>query len=382
MPRYPAVSPQIKAIQGGVYSSFAARIAALEGEVYPLNVGDTWMEPLPSARMEALKTDAHPGMHRYTKTRGHPALLEAIAAKRGIDSDRVLVTASGTAGLKVLANALLAPGDEVMILAPYWPLIAGIVRTSGGQAVEVPFLDMGGEDVMARLEAYRTNNTAAIYLNTPNNPTNQVYPKAVVEAIAAFARKHNLWIWSDEIYEDYAYRGAVHPIAQWAPERTFSAYSFSKAYGLAGLRVGYLVGPSAAAVDEVHKVSLYSYYSTPTPGQLSALQALLHGQSWIDAARESYQQAGDHAAQVLGVEPPGGGQFFFLNVAPYLDDRGVHGFLSDCLDHNLILAPGASFGPQNYSSYVRICFTCAPPDVVRRGITTLAELLESKLRKG
>lgn len=380
MPRFPDVAPNIQAIQGGVYSSFAARIAALQGEVYPLNVGDTWMEPIPGARMEALLTDAHPGMHRYTGTRGLPSLIDAIGEKRGIDPGRVLVTASGTAGLKILANALLDSGDEVMILAPYWPLIAGIVRTSGGRPVEVPFLDQGAGAVRARLEAYRSERTVAIYLNSPNNPTNQVYSREVIKAIAAFAREHGLWIWSDEIYEDYAYRGTVHPIASFAPERTFGAYSFSKAYGLAGLRVGYLVGPTDAAVAEVHKVGLYSYYSAPTPGQLSARHVLQHGQSWIDAARESYQQAGDHAASVLGLAPPGGGQFLFLDVAQYLDERGLGGFLSDCLDHNLILAPGSSFGPQNYSTYVRICFTCSPPDVVRRGILTLAGLLDEKSR--
>ncbi|MFT4974634.1 MAG: aspartate/methionine/tyrosine aminotransferase [Myxococcota bacterium] len=378
MPRFPEVAPHVRAIEGGVYSKFAARIAALEGEVYPLNVGDTWMEPIEGARMEDLKTSAHPGMHRYTGTRGMPALIDAIAEKRGIDGERVLVTASGTAGLKILANALLAPGDEVMILAPYWPLIAGIVKTSGGQPVEVPFLDQGGEDIAARLEASRTDRTVAIYINTPNNPTNQVYSLSVIQAIADFARAHGLWIWSDEIYEDYAYRGEVFPIAALAPERTFSAYSFSKAYGLAGLRTGYLVGPSADAIAEVHKVGLYSYYSAPTPGQLSALHVIRHGQPWIDAARESYQRAGDHAAATLGLPLPGGGQFLFPDVSAYLDERGLGGFLSDCLDRNLVLAPGSSFGPESYSEHVRICFTCAPPDVVRRGIESLAELLAEK----
>jgi len=378
MPRFPTVAPHVRAIQGGVYSKFAARIAALEGEVYPLNVGDTWMEPIKGARMEDLSVADHPGMHRYTGTRGMPALVDAIAERRGIDPGRILVTASGTAGLKILANALLSPGDEVMILAPYWPLIAGIVKTSSGTPVEVPFLDLGGEDIVARLEAYRTDKTVAIYLNTPNNPTNQTYPRHVVQAIADFARAHDLWIWTDEIYEDYVYRGELHPIADMAPERTFAAFSFSKAYGLAGLRTGYLVGPSTEAVAEVHKVGLYSYYSAPTPGQLSALHVIRHGQPWVDRAFESYKAAGDHAARALGVPQPGGGQFLFLDVSPYLDARGLQGFLSDCLDRNLVLAPGSSFGPNNYSDFVRICFTCAPPDVVRRGIEIFAGLLDEK----
>ncbi|MEL6341820.1 MAG: pyridoxal phosphate-dependent aminotransferase [Myxococcota bacterium] len=378
MPRYPAVANHIRSIPGGPYSQFADRIAALEGEIYPLNVGDTWMEPMPGARMEDLKTADHPGMHRYTATRGHPALLDALAERRGVTPGRLLVTASGTAGLKILANTLLEQDDEVMILAPYWPLIAGIVNTSGGRAVEVPFLDLGGEDILARLAAHRTDRTIAIYLNTPNNPTSQVYPRAVIEQIAAFAKDHGLWVWSDEIYEDYAYLGEHVSPAQLAPERTFTVYSFSKAYGLAGVRVGYLLGPSDEAIGHVHKAGLYSYYSTPTPGQLSALHVVRNGQPWIEQARERYITAGQKAAETLGLTPPGGGQFLFLDVAPYLDERGMSGFMSDCLDRNLIFAPGSSFGPKNYGNYVRLCFTCAPPDLVQRGMEKLAALLAEK----
>ena len=141
MPRYPAAAPHVTTIPGGVFSHFMSRISTLTGEIYPLHVGDTWMEPLPAARMESLTTAENPGLHRYPPVNGLPALLEALSGRHGVDRSRILTSCGGTGGLKAVAGALLSPGDEVLILAPYWPLIAGIVRTSNGIPVEVPFLD-------------------------------------------------------------------------------------------------------------------------------------------------------------------------------------------------------------------------------------------------
>lgn len=381
MPRYPSTTARVAALPGGVYSKFAARVASLRGEVYPLQVGDTWMAPVESAQMAAFTEATHPGMHRYTPPRGLPALVDFLAEKRGVSAGQVMVTASGTAGLEVLANTLLDVGDEVMILAPYWPLIGGIVRINGAQPVEVPFLDGGADgDVLARLEAQRTERTVAIYLNTPNNPTGRVYAPETVATIAAFARAHGLWIWSDEVYEDYVYSGSHTPMATLAPERTFTAYSFSKAYGLAGTRCGYLVGPSEAAVGEVLKAGTHTYYSAPTPSQLSALAALREGGAWLAHARAQYQAIGEKTADLLGVARPQGGTFLFLDARPFLDDRGLDGFLEDCLDQNLILAPGTSFGAEHYSAFVRLCFTCAPPEVVARGAEKLAALMAARRR--
>ena len=381
MPAFPSTSARIAALPGGVYSKFASRIAALKGEIYPLQVGDTWMAPVESAQMAAFTEAKHPGMHRYTPPRGLPALVDFLAEKRGVSPGQIMIAASGTAGLEVLANTLLDVGDEVMILAPYWPLVGGIVRINGATPVEVPFLDGGADgDVRERLEALRTERTVAIYLNTPNNPTGRVYSRETVEAIAAFARQHGLWIWSDEVYEDYVYSGEHVSMAAVAPERTFTIYSFSKAYGLAGCRCGYLVGPTEAVVGEVLKAGTHTYYSAPTPSQLSALAALKEGGAWLAHAKQQYQAIGERVADILGVARPQGGTFLFLDARPLLDEGGLDGFLEDCLAQNLILAPGTSFGPENYSDFVRLCFTCAPPDVVERGAVKLAALVAARRR--
>ncbi|HCP47572.1 MAG TPA: pyridoxal phosphate-dependent aminotransferase [Deltaproteobacteria bacterium] len=368
-------------LQGSLFSKLAHRIRAIEGEVHPLHVGDTWLEPLDGARMQDLRVTSHPGMHRYAQPHGHPALLDAIEQTRGTDRKRVLVTAGATGGLGALTGALLAPEDEVLILAPFWPLIRGIVLAARAHAVQVPFYDRvgvgaeGAEAVSAVLGAAMSDRTVAIYVNTPNNPTGRVVDGQVLAAVAEFARAHDLWLWSDEVYEPYAFAAPHVALADVAPERTFTAFSFSKAYGMAGNRCGYLVGPTEGeAMSEVRKVSTHTFYSAPTASQLAGAKALQEGDDWLAEARDLYRLAGNKAADALGVARPEGGTFLFLDVSEHLDDRGLQGFLEDCIDQGLVLAPGSSCG-EAYGRFVRLCFTSAEPDVVARGVDKLCSIL-------
>ena len=377
----PRFSPSVQDIAGNVYSALAHRLATYRGEVYPLHVGDTWMEPAEGCRMEDIRVADHPGMHRYAAPQGMPALLDAIAERArqrtGVPTTRenVLVAAGATGGLGAVAGAIVAPGDEVLILAPHWPLITGIVRSFHGVPVDVPFLGAvdSPETAVEAVRAKKTDRTVALYLSTPNNPAGKTIPRSWVEALAAWAQSEDLWIIADEVYEDYSFVGEHTYTRPLAPERTFSTHSFSKAYGMAGNRCGYIVGP-ARAVDELRKIGMHSFYSTPTASQIAALRAMGEiGDRWIANARRLYKEAGDRAAARLGLEPPQGSTFLFLDVAERLDERGLPGFLEDCVERGLFAAPGQSFGP--YPTHLRICFTAAPPDVVGRGVEVLAGLL-------
>ncbi len=381
MPRHPGFSPSVDDIAGAVYSGLAHRLETYRGEVYPLHVGDTWMEPPAGCRMEDLHVAEYPGMHRYAPPQGLPALLDAIAervaARSGAPTRRenVLVATGATGALGAVAGAIVAPGDEVLLLAPHWPLITGIVQSFHGVAVEVPFFGEADspENAVEAVRRHRTGRTVALYLNTPSNPTGRVIPRSWIEALVEWARSEGLWVISDEVYEDYLYEGEHTWTRPFAPERTFAAHSFSKAYGMAGNRCGYVVGP-AEAMKALRKISMHSFYSTPTAAQLAALRVLQGpGEAWVAAARESYRAAGEKAAARLGVEPPRGSTFLFLDIADHLDDRGLQGFLEDGVDRGLFVAPGPSFGP--YPTHIRLCFTAAPPGVVGRGVDVLASLL-------
>jgi N-succinyldiaminopimelate aminotransferase len=125
----------------------------------------------------------------------------------------------------------------------------------------------------------------------------------------------------------------------------------------------------------VRKVSTHAVYSTPTASQAAGLRALDgRGDAWVIEARRLYLEQGTAAAQRLGLAPPEGSTFLFLDVASALDARGLQGFLADCADRGLFLAPGPSFGP--YPTHVRLCYTCSPPAVVQAGVAILASVLE------
>jgi len=366
-----------------VFSPLAARIRSQSesGPIFPLHVGDTWMEPFQGGRMQDLREAEHPGMHRYCETGGIPPLVDAIVEKlravNGLACEReqVLVTAGATGGLACAVGALADPGEEVLILAPFWPLIRGIVQAQRAVPVEVPCYDRvdSPEAAVAAVETLATERSVALYVSTPSNPTGRVLPAPWLEALAEWARRRDLWLLSDEVYEAFVYRGDHVSLGRFAPERTISVYSFSKAYGTAGNRVGYLSGPREI-VAAAHKVGVHSVYHAPTAGQLAALEALRHGEHWVAEAREVYRKAGEGAARTLGMEPPEGSCFLFLDVAQHLGPRGLLGFLEDCLEDGVVLAPGASSG-EAYGSFVRLCYTAAPPAEVAEATRRLARRL-------
>jgi aspartate/methionine/tyrosine aminotransferase len=381
MPRFPGFSDAALSMPGAVYSPFADRIHDHPGPLYPLHVGDTWMEPFEAGRMESLSVEEHPGMHRYCDTRGVPELVNAVVDKvrtrnqLPCERENTLICAGATGALSCAVGAILRPLDEVLILAPFWPLIRGIVQTFGGVPVEVPFYDRV-DSAEAAVEAVReklTPATAALYVSTPSNPTGRVLPESWLVALAEFAKAENLWLLSDEVYEDFLYSGEHYSMGRVAPERTISVYSFSKAYGMAGNRTGYLVGPREA-VDEARKLVTHTFYSAPTAGQLAGLRALESGADWVEKARDSYRGVSQRAASALGVAEPEGSTFFFLDVSSRLDDRGIMGFLADCFEDGVMVAPGESSG-RDYGSWVRLCYTAMPPDQVADAVALLAARL-------
>ena len=383
MPRPPGHSPAAAALRGSPYSTLLASLATHRGEVYPLHVGDTWRQAPEGCRPEELGRGL-PAINRYTDVWGLPELRDAIAARTaartGADVSRgnILVTGGATAGLMAAVGALVSPGEEVLLLAPRWPLIEGHVRMAGAASVEVPLLagvrDHSPEAVVEIVEAHSTKRTVALYLNTPNNPSGRLIPRPSLAALADWARRRDVWIFADEVYEDYAYAGPHAYAFPLAPERTIAAHSLSKAYGLAGARLGWLVGPEAALASIV-KLATHTVYSAATASQHAALRICAGGgDAWVAEARAEYAATGAEAARRLGVPSPEGGTFVFLDVAHALDARGLGGLLEDCAEEGLFLAPGPSFGP--FPTHVRLCYTAVPPEAALRGVDILAKILK------
>lgn len=386
MPRFPATATSAAGLSDRVFSRLAARAKDHPGPVHPLHVGDTYLEPLEAARAEAQRSELHARLHNYAPVQGQPELLDAIVQRlrqRGdqlVDRETVQVTSGATAGLSVVAEALLDPGDEVLLPAPFWPLIRGIIAKRGARAIEVPFFDRVRDeafDAEAALEAAVTERTTAIYVNTPHNPTGTILADADVAAIAAVAERHDLWILSDEVYEEL-YFGGLPPPPVWAradyQPRCVAVHSVSKAYGLAGARVGWAHGPHAA-MEAIRGVQTFSTYCAPKPMQLGAARALTEGDTWLAEARRIYEHAAARTAAVLGLPRPDGGTFVFFDVADKLrEGEDTLGLLERCLDAGVLLTPGSASG-KDYASWVRLCFTSVPIAELEDALVRLAPIV-------
>jgi len=388
MPKPPSFTHAAAAVQAAVYSKHSG--SDDQSLQIPLHVGDTWMEPAVGCRMQDLTIDEHPGMHRYTPVQGLPTLRHAIARHHarlsGVHTDtaNVIVTAGATAGLAAAVGALVAPGESVLLAAPYWPLIAGSIRAFNAHPIDVPLMTdehlndvQSADQAVARFEAARTESTVAVYWNTPHNPTGRLMPRDWLEALTQWADQHNLWILSDDVYERYVYSGEHVYTRSLAPDRTISVHSFSKSYGMAGNRCGYLVAP-AAAISAINRIMTNINYSACTASQLAALNALgPAGERWVASARDQYAELGAWAADRLGVQQPEGSTFLFIDVTETLKHDQYAGDLSRLLqalaEHNVLVAPGPSFGP--YPNHIRLCFTATEPKRMRSGVEQLARFI-------
>ncbi|MDB4987902.1 MAG: succinyldiaminopimelate aminotransferase apoenzyme [Myxococcaceae bacterium] len=387
MPRYPRFSEAAAGLSAQVYTSLLGVAQASGREVFALNVGDTHLEPPECASVSALAAERFAGIHRYAEVRGEPALLDAIVfdlARRGrpVAREHIQVTPGGTAGLDLACRALLKPGDEVLLLAPYWPLIRGIVSATGAIGVELPiFTELARPDFDLRsvLEDALTPRTAAVYVNSPNNPTGVVLSAAHVDELAAFTRAHDLWLLSDEAYERLSYV-EPDPPAIWMHAllraRSVVLHTLSKSYGLSGARVAYLHGPEAA-MTAIASLSTFANYCAARPMQVAAARALRshEGERWVQQARASYRDAAERTAKALRVTTPDSGTFVFFDLRPHLGHgETAHDLLRRIAQAGVVLTPGSAAG-HVYRDWARLCFTCVPTAALGRALATLEGVL-------
>ena len=393
MSRRPALSRSATAIAASVFADLAGRIDARVrsgADLVELHIGDTYRAASAGARFAGVdETSFDAALYRYGPVGGLAALRRALAARveanghgpATIDPERhVLVGCGGTHALFCASRAVLEPGDEVIVAAPYWPLSVGVLRAAGAVPVEVPLTTLlyadPSLDPASVLAAAVTSRTRAIYVTTPNNPDGKVLTTRDVDSIARFAAARDLWILADEVYADYVYDGAHASIARHpeAADRTVSIYSLSKSHALAGARVGFAVGPEDV-VAVARRVGTHTVFNVPVAAQRVALAALSEGPAWIEEARRDYRDARDavlHALEGTGVRAssPQGGCYVFIDFAPVLAGRPLTPFLERAIDHGVLLAPGEAFGAA-FASWARLCFTAVPPARLRLGLDRL-----------
>jgi aspartate aminotransferase len=332
----------------------------------------------------------------YVQTTGIPRLLDLLVAKLRATNripvggpDEVMVTTGGIHALYIACQALFEPGDEVIVPDPEWPPCMGNLIAARARPVPCPLHEAAAWRYDLReLEAAITPKTRAIYINSPHNPTGGVLTRADVEAIAAMCREHNLWLLSDEAYEDVVFDDAEHVSAASLPgmyERTISVFTFSKSYAMTGLRLGYVALRDATLRERMKKALFYTASNITSVVQYGGVGALEGSQENIAAFRNELQTRRDlfyagvreQAAGVFSGAPPKGAFYAFVKINPSWRPDSPAKSISWAMAEHLIskgrigCVPGADFGA-NGEGYIRFCFARD-----RRELTGAIESMES-----
>ena len=327
----------------------------------------------------------------YSQNFGIAELRQAIAdyvgaLHRPTTPGEIAVTASGMSALMLAVEALVAPGDRVVVVTPLWPNLVEIPKILSASVVCVP-LEFGAHgwtlDLDRLLDALAPG-TRALMLNSPNNPTGWTIDRSAQQALLAHCARHGIWIVADDVYErlyyadDFACAPSFLDLAD-ADARVVSTNSFSKAWLMTGWRLGWIVAPRPLMPD-VGKLIEYNTSCSPVFVQRAGVVALRDGEPTVDATRERLRRARDRLVDGLralpgvSVSPPAGAMYAFFRVA------GVDDSMAFCkrlvAEAKLGLAPGRAFGPEG-EGFVRWCFA-ASDERLDDGIARLARFLGSR----
>jgi aspartate aminotransferase len=353
---------------------------------FRLDQGDVSFDAPDTVKQGMLAAIAANQSH-YLQTAGLPRLRELVAEKLRsrnripvTSADEVLVTTGGVHALYLACQALLDIGDEVVIPDPTWPPMVSCIMGAHGVPVGCRLHEsLGWRFDLDELASAIGPRTKALYINSPHNPTGGVLTREDLEAVADLARRHDLWVISDEAYEDVIYDGTPHvSIASLdgMHDRTLSVFTFSKSYAMTGLRLGYVVAGDAVMQSRITKILFCTCSNVTSVVQFGGIGALEGSQAPVrefvqelDARRHLfYEGIRRVAGGVLSGEIPRGAFYAFLRIepswqpSPAFHPRGVPDSRSWALVEELITrarigcVPGVEFGP-NGEDHVRFCFS-------------------------
>lgn len=325
-------------------------------------------EPAKLAAIEAIKA----GHNRYTQTQGTASLRKRLSqelnAEFGRDLGDVLITSGVSGALLLVILACIDPGDEAVFLDPYFVMYKHLLTMAGGKSVPVdsyPDFRFHAD----RVEAAITPRTKMLILNTPSNPTGVVMTQAEVDAAVEIARRHDLLIVSDEIYEPFLYdRGRGLPSPARSYDKTVLLRGFSKSHAMTGWRIGYAVGPQEI-IQQMAKLQQYTFVCAPSPLQDAALAAIdIPMQKAIDAYRDKRDLVCGLLSKKFDLVTPGGA-FYIFPKAPA--GTTASEFVTRAIQNNVLIIPGNVFSEQD--THFRVCYTI-DDDRLKKGCEILCSL--------
>lgn len=343
-------------------------------------------EVICAAAIDAIRA----GFTKYTASAGIKELREAISQKLlrenqlSASPDQVIVSCGAKHSLYNAMQMVVDPGDEVILLAPYWMTYFDQVKLAQG----VPIVVSGDparnfEPELEAIQSRITAKTKAIVVNSPCNPTGAVFTEATLRGIADIAERHNLWIVSDEIYERLVYKGAEHhTIAAFSPEiaaRTIMISGCSKTFSMTGWRIGFAAVPHPVA----KAMSAFQDQVTSNPtsfAQKAAITAMNCDPDLVEAMRTEFESRRNLTESLLqqipnlGVPDPKGAFYFLFNVSAYLGGEIANDaeMAQTLLEKGLVaMVPGSAF---DAPGFLRLSYTAGPRQI-QQGIERLGNLL-------
>ena len=343
------------------------------GDAIRLEVGDPSF-PTPPHVIDASARAARDGWTGYVPSAGIGELREAIAEKLRkhnrveVEPSQVIVTAGGIGAIHAAMLAVLEPGDEVLLPDPGWPnfrMIAGLLRAPERLYPLRP--EHGFIPDVADLERACGPRARALLINSPSNPLGTIIPSERLLEILEFARARDLWVISDECYDQITFDGGFVSAASLGdPERVLSCFTFSKTYAMTGWRVGYLAGPpKAAALGDKLQQALVSCVNAPA--QMAALAALTGPQDVVEEMRDTYRERRDAlvallAEHGLACQPPRGAFYAWVDVRGRAET--CREFALELLRRERVaVAPGTAFGPAG-EGWVRLSLASDTADLL------------------
>ncbi|MGA5132143.1 pyridoxal phosphate-dependent aminotransferase [Streptomyces olivoreticuli] len=344
------------------------------------------------AAVEACRT---PKYHRYTPAGGLPELKAAIAAKTlrdsgyEVDASQVLVTNGGKQAIYQAFAAILDPGDEVIVPAPYWTTYPESIRLAGGVPVEVVADETTGYRVsVEQLEAARTERTKVLLFVSPSNPTGAVYSRAQVEEIGRWAAEHGLWVLTDEIYEHLVYGDAefcsLPVVVPELREKCIVVNGVAKTYAMTGWRVGWIIGPNDV-VKAATNLQSHATSNVSNVAQVAALAAVSGDLEAVAEMRKAFDRRRQTITRMLNeidgvVCPEPEGAFYAYPSVKGLLGKEIRGkrpatsseLAALILDEvEVAVVPGEAFGTPGY---LRLSYALGDEDLVE-GVSRMQKLL-------
>ncbi|MBU6244578.1 MAG: pyridoxal phosphate-dependent aminotransferase [Actinomycetales bacterium] len=392
------VSDRIAAIAESATLAVDAKAKALKAAGRPVigfGAGEPDFPTPPAIVAAAIEACADPRWHRYTPAGGLPELKEAIAAKTARDSGyhvtagQVLVTNGGKQALYNAFAALLDPGDEVILQAPYWTTYPESIRLAGGVPVEVMTDEASGyRATVEQLEAARTPRTKVLVFVSPSNPTGAVYEPAEVKAIGEWALANGIWVVTDEIYEHLVYGQAqfssMPVLVPGLADTCVIVNGVAKTYAMTGWRVGWMIGP-ADIVKAATNLQSHATSNVANVSQVAALAAVSGDLSAVAEMKVAFDRRRRLITGMLDAIPgvtcplPEGAFYVYPSVKDLIGttlrgqriEHSAH-LASLILDEaEVAVVPGEAFGTPGY---LRLSYATSDADITE-GVGRMAALL-------